>query len=215
VTLSHPALQLFVTLPLLERLHVRARLLSAPLEALAARTPHGHVADIGCGHGLLTALLAQDQQRSVLGIDPDPRKIELARASVGRLPNVTLRAAEIEQLGERDEFDAVVVADVLYLLPLERWGPFLKAARRLLKRHGQLLLKEAEADGSWRHKKTLAQEHLMVTLLGKTHASGAIGFQPRHVLEAEVKGAGFSITQTDGMGDGYTTPHVLICAERA
>ena len=208
------SLHLFDTLPLAERLFVRARLASAPLEELARLTPHGHVVDVGCGHGLLTALLAADTQRTVLGIDPDERKIQLARDSVGRLPNVTFRVATVEQLGERGEFDAVVVADVLYLLPLEQWRSFLSAAARLLKPRGQLLLKEAENDGSWRHAKTLLQEQVMVKLLGKTKGSGGLGFQTREVLEAEVKAAGLSIESVESMKAGYTTPHVLICAKR-
>lgn len=208
------ALALFDSLPLTERLFVRARLASAPLEELAAQTPHGHVVDLGCGHGLLTALLAADTQRTVLGIDTDERKIELARHSAGRLPNVTFRVATPEQLGERAEFDAAVIADVLYLLPLPHWRSFLTAAHRLLKPRGQLLLKEAEADGSWRHRKTLLQEAVMVKLLGKTRDSGGLAFQTRDTLEAEVKAAGFSIKTITSMGAGYTTPHVLICAER-
>jgi len=213
VSFTHPALALFDSLPLSERLFVRARLFSAPLEALADACPSGHVLDAGCGHGLLTAMLAVSDRRTVLGIDPDERKIELARGSAGRLPNVTFRCATIEQLGERGELDAVVVADVLYLLPLEQWSSFLAAAKRVLKPKGRLLLKEAEADGSWRHKKTLLQEQVMVRLLGRTQSSGALGFQPRNVLEAHVTAAGFRINTVAGMAAGYSTPHVLITAE--
>ena len=211
--MSHPALALFDTLPLAERLFVRARLMSAPLEELVYSCPEGHVLDAGCGHGLVTAMLAAKDRRSVLGIDPDERKIEHARNSVGRLPNVTLRVATLEQLGEQGELDAVVVADVLYLLPLAHWRSFLTAARRVLKPGGRLLLKEAEADGSWRHHKALWQEQLMVRVLGRTRDSGGLGFQPRDVLEAEVKTAGFRITRVAALGAGYTTPHVLIDAE--
>ncbi|MBL8957467.1 MAG: class I SAM-dependent methyltransferase [Myxococcaceae bacterium] len=213
MSLSHPALSLFDSLPLAERLFVRARLFSAPLEELVAACPSGHVLDAGCGHGLVTAMLAAGDQRTVLGIDPDERKIQLARDSVGRLPNVGFRVATLEQLGEQSELDAVVVADVLYLLPLEHWRSFLVAARRVLKRGGRLLLKEAEADGSWRHQKALWQEQLMVRVLGRTRDSGALGFQPRDVLESEVKTAGFRITRVAAFRSGYTTPHVLIDAE--
>ena len=130
-----PALQLFASLPVGERFHVHARAFSAPLEAVAARVPPGgRVADVGCGHGLLSALLALgDSRRSVHGVDPDPRKIEWALQGPGRLPNVTLEVGTIESLAERraGPFDAVVVCDVLYLLPLERWPDFLREARRL------------------------------------------------------------------------------------
>jgi len=208
-------LSLFDTLPLAERLFVRARLYSAPLEQIAARAPHGHVLEVGCGHGLLCALLAADSQRTVLGIDPDERKIELARASVGRLPNVTFRVSTCEQLGEREAFDAVVIADVLYLLPLEHWDSLLTAARLALRPGGQLLLKEAEADGSWRHQKALLQEHVMVRVLGKTKASGGLGFQPRSILASRVQAAGFQVRSVEGLGVGYSTPHVLLSAEKS
>src|SRR4051812_17407510 len=79
----------FSELPLKERLFVRARDFSAPLGELARRAPSGFVADIGCGHGLLTTLLAQGRSdRRVLGVDPDARKIEWARRGPGTLTNV-------------------------------------------------------------------------------------------------------------------------------
>lgn len=206
--------RLFDALPLAERLFVRARALSAPLHELERRAPNGHLLDVGCGHGLLTAMLALGSpQRTVLGIDPDERKVQLARDSVGQLPNVSFRCATAEQLGERGELDGAVIADVLYLVPVGEWRRLLGAVRALLRPGGVLLLKEAEADGSWRHQKTLLQEQLMVKLLGRTKASGGLGFQPRAVLEAEVTAAGFALTEVVALGEGFTTPHVLLCAK--
>jgi len=207
----------FDGLPLKERLFVRGRLASAPLPALAARAQGTRLLDVGCGHGVLVALLAVGfPTRRVVGIDPDERKIAWARASVGRLPNVELRACTIEALAaERaGEFDTVLVADVLYLLAAEAWPPFLHAAHTLLRAGGRLVLKEAEDDGSWRVKKTLLQEQLMVRLLRRTHSSGAVGFAPRATLEAAVRDAGFAIEETVPLARGYSTPHLLIVAKR-
>ena len=207
-------IELFDTLPLAERLFVRARLATAPLEQIAAQTPHGHVLDVGCGHGVLTALLAQDTQRTVLGIDPDARKIEWARRSVGRCANVELRACTIETLAaERPHaFDTVLVADVLYLLEPAAWAPFLRAALRLLKPGGRLVLKEAEDDGSWRVTKALLQERVMVHLFRRTHSSGSVGFQPRQVLLDALEQAGFVVEEALALARGYSTPHVLFTA---
>lgn len=214
----HPSLNVFAGLPLKERLFVRGRLASAPLAELAARAEGRDLLDVGCGHGVLVALLAVGfPERHVVGIDPDMRKIDWARASVGQEPNVELLACTIEQLAaERPgAFDTVLVADVLYLLAAPAWSPFLRAARMLLKPRGRLVLKEAEDDGSWRVKKALLQEQLMVRLLRRTHSSGAVGFAPRSVLLAALRDAGFALEETVPLSRGYSTPHLLLVARRA
>ncbi|WP_257455320.1 class I SAM-dependent methyltransferase [Archangium lipolyticum] len=213
------ALSLFSRLPPAERFHVHARAFSAPLEAIAARVPHGGtVADVGCGHGLLSGLLAlSDSRRMVHGVDPDPRKIEWARQGPGWLSNVKVEVGTVETLAARlpGHFDAVVVSDVLYLLPVERWPGFLREARRLLRPGGRLLVKEAEGDGTWKHLKCLAQEVVMVKLLGRTKAGGSLVLQSRGAVEALLRQTGFTPRETVALGAGYSTPHILYVAEAA
>ncbi len=212
-----PTRTLFDSLPRGERFHVRARAFSAPLEAVASHVPAGGtVADVGCGHGLLSALLALgDSRRTVYGVDPDPRKIAWAQQGPGRLPNVRLEVGTVESLAERlpGHFDTVVVCDVLYLLPLGRWPGFLHGLRRLLRPGGRLLLKEAEGDGSWKHRKCLAQEVVMVKLLGRTKAGGALELRPREAMEALLRQEGFLPRETVALGEGYSTPHILYMAD--
>jgi 2-polyprenyl-3-methyl-5-hydroxy-6-metoxy-1,4-benzoquinol methylase len=209
--LSDPVLGLYQRLPLRERFFVRARLWTAPLRELERRVGGGRVLEVGCGHGLLTGMLAQgDPARRVLGIDPDPRKIDWARRSVGALSNVELRAAGVEGLDAAHlaSFDSIVVADVLYLLPAARWPPLFERCAALLKPGGQLLLKEAEADGSWKHRKAVAQELVMVHLLRRTHSSGGMTLLPRARVESLLRDAGFELRETAPLS-GYSTPHVL------
>jgi len=212
------ALEAFSPLPLKERLFVRARIFSAPLVAVADRCPEGAILDVGCGHGVMIALLAVGNPgREVLGIDPDERKIAWARSGPGRLSNVSLRRGTIEDLLPELEnhFEAIVVADVLYLLPVERWGHFAGACRRLLKPGGLLLLKEADANRSWKYFKCIAQEQLMVRLLGRTQSSGGLGLKPRRFIEDLLKAHGFAMDEVVDLAKGYTTPHILFIASRA
>ncbi len=203
----------FSSLPWRERLHLYLRYASAPLEVLAAHVPPGKVADIGCGHGALTALLAAPG-RSVTALDVDPRKRDFARQSVGRLPGVRVFDGSLEELAraEGGSFDAVVVADVLYLLGPSVWVDFLQSLRALLKPGGVLVLKDAEDDGSWRYYKCLAQEQLMVRLLRRTASSGGLSFAPRAKVAAALAEAGFEVRETKSLAGGYTTPHVLFVA---
>ena len=209
------AIEAFDTLPLAERLFVRARAFSAPLEALAHRVTGRDVLDVGCGHGVLVAMLAhRSPERRVTGIDPDPRKIEWARRSVGRWPNVTLELASIEQVPV-SAFDSICIADVLYLLPPDAWRSFFTAAHEALRPGGRLLLKEAEDDGSWRASKALWQERLMVSLLRRTHSSGAIAVPRREVMLEALLAAGFVLDDVVPLAQGFTTPHVLFVAHKS
>jgi 2-polyprenyl-3-methyl-5-hydroxy-6-metoxy-1,4-benzoquinol methylase len=214
--LTHPSLAIFSSLPLLERLFVRARLWSAPLPRVAQLTQGTVMLDVGCGHGVLCAMLALGfPDRTVVGIDPDPRKIDWARRSVGKLANTRFDVMTIERLADLEpgRYDTVTVSDVLYLLPVEAWPSFLTAAHRLLRPGGRLLLKEAEDEGGWRTRKALVQEQLMVRLLGRTRGGGAIGFMKRERTVALLEQAGFQVTSIEALGQLSTTPHVLFVAQ--
>ncbi len=209
------ALEVFRTLPLSEQLFVRLRLFSAPLGALAQRISGTRVLDAGCGHGVLCALaLEAHPERHVTGIDPDPRKIAWARASVGLRPNTEFEVATVEALAQRRpaSFDTVLVADVLYLLDASAQRSFLEACRQLLVPGGRLLLKEAEADGGWRSWKALAQEQVMVKVLRRTRSSGGLGFSPREATIERLEHTGFVLTEVVSLKRWSTTPHVLFVA---
>jgi len=213
--MAHASLKVFDALPAKERWFCRARLELAPLEAVAAKASGNDILDVGCGHGVLAALLLHEHpERRVVGIDPDERKIGWANESVGKNANAEFRAVTLEALAaERPaSFDCVIIADVLCLIARSTWPPFLDAARRLTRSGGRLLLKDAENDGSWRAIKALWQERLMVHVLRRTVSTGGIGFATRPELTRYVEGAGFVVDDIESYARGYTAPHVLLTA---
>ena len=213
--MAHASLDVFTPLPAKERWFCRARLALAPLEQVAAQATGRDILDVGCGHGVLAALLLHGHpERRVVGIDPDVRKIAWANESIGKNPNAEFRACTIETLAaERPAaFDCVIVADVLCLIARDTWAPFLAAARRLLRPDGKLVLKDAENDGSWRAAKALWQERLMVHVLRRTVSTGGIGFATREELAGYLTRAGFVVDEITSYARGYTAPHVLLLA---
>ena len=212
--MAHPSLKVFDALPAKERWFCRGRLEVAPLEAVAAQVSGTSILDVGCGHGVLVALLLDGHpERRVVGIDPDARKIAWANESIGKDPRAEFRACTIDVLAaeQRTAFDCVVVADVLCLIARDLWAPLLAAAAVLLKPGGRLVLKDAENDGSWRAAKALSQEWLMVHIFRRTVSSG-IGFATRDELTDYVTRAGFVMDDVTSYARGYTTPHVLLTA---
>ena len=213
--MPHASLKVFDPLPAKERWFCRTRLKLAPLDKVATQASGTDLLDVGCGHGVLAALLLDGHpERRVVGIDPDERKIAWANESIGKNPNAEFRAVTIEALAaERPaSFDCVIIADVLCLIARDTWAPFLDAARRLLKPGGRLVLKDAENDGSWRAVKALWQERLMVHVLRRTVSTGGIGFATRDELAGFVTRAGFAVDEITSYARGYTAPHVLLTA---
>lgn len=100
--------------------------------------PRWTVGDLGCGSGHLAALLAPFVAR-VIGVDGSPEMLAGARARVGKMPNVDLRAGDLESLPvETGALDAAVLSLVLHHAP----DPVrvLREARRVLTAGGRLLV---------------------------------------------------------------------------
>ncbi len=102
------------------------------------------VLDVGCGSGE-HAVHAAARVRSVLGIDVDARRLELAARLAGEsgVDNVEFRRgdltdAETFDLLRREPFDAVLLLDILE--HLAHRGELLESVRRLLRPGGRLFV---------------------------------------------------------------------------
>jgi ubiquinone/menaquinone biosynthesis C-methylase UbiE len=109
-------------------------------EHIAAIQP-GVVVDVGCGTGTLTIAMATDLPGArVVGIDGDPKVLDLARAKAG-----SDRVEWVEGLADElpfgaGEVDAVVTTLVFHHLPLTIKRAALTEARRVLRPGGRLVV---------------------------------------------------------------------------
>ena len=210
------AVDAFAGAPPGDRLHVRLRWLTCPFGVVEREVPvAGRVLEIGCGHGLLSLYLAAcSAGREVHGVDVDEHKIALARAAADRFAaggggSVSFDVVRPGVLPD-GPFDAVVVADVLYLLsPVDRAALLTAAAQRLAP-GGRIVVKEADRVPRWKGALTVGQELLSTRVLRITQGD-EVAFAPPDELARPLRDAGLevAIRRADR---GYVHPHVLLVA---
>jgi len=211
------AIHLFDDAPRGDRFHVRARWLSCPFPAIERHVPvAGRVLEVGCGHGLLSLYLALSQpDRVVEGIDIDEHKIVLARQAADRLlPGEAAVSFAAVQPGEMPEgpFDAIVVNDVLYLMPEALRRSVLAACAERLAPDGVLLVKEVDTTPRWKFRVAHAQEVVATRILKYTEGAD-LEIAPMHDFEDQLVEHGLDVT-IQRVDRGYPHPHALLVARR-
>jgi trans-aconitate 2-methyltransferase len=108
----------------------RARPFFDLLSRVPAEKP-GFVADLGCGPGNLTALLAERwPEADVLGVDSSPEMIQAAQAESGGRGNLTFRLGDLRDWRPDRPVDVLVCSAVLQWVPdhlgvIRRWPGLL------------------------------------------------------------------------------------------
>lgn len=182
--------------------------------------PHARVLDLGCGQGLLAALLAAARERaaagdwparwpppaaaSIHGIDLLPRDVERARAAGG--PGATFDCADI-RTRELGAADAVVMLDVIHYIDEAAQDDVLRRMRAALSGGGVLLLRVADAADSLRLRLTLAADRLAMRLRGAR--VGRYHCRPVEAWKRRLGEAGFRV-EARPMSAGTPFANVLL-----
>ena len=168
--------------------------------------PAARVVDLGCGQGVLAALLAACGEdaagwpaawppapvpRSLLGIDLAAREVERARDAGG--PGMRFERDDI-RTAAFGTADAIVILDVLHYLDREAQDRVLDRAREALAPGGLIALRVADPSASLRFRITTAADRLASRLRGQR--PGAFHCRPlaawraeleRHALDVEAR----------------------------
>jgi 2-polyprenyl-3-methyl-5-hydroxy-6-metoxy-1,4-benzoquinol methylase len=214
----HPVLARAVEgLPARARFHIRGRARSFPLFALSRQVPEqGRILEVGCGHGLVAATLALESPgRELVGFDIDRDKIELARVLAAAVEaaggNLTVSVGD-GRIRPEGLWDAVIVADVLYLLAPPDQAQLVEDAARALRPGGVLVVKELDVRP--RAKFAFARlEELVATRVLRVTAGDALHWRPAARWAELIEGAGLTAA-VHRVDRGYPYPHVLITGHR-
>ncbi len=218
----HPELvRAMAGLPRGVRWHMAGRARSFPLQALCAEVPaEGRVLEIGCGHALVSASLAlQSAGRQVVGYDIDAAKIrsaeqvaEAVTAAGGNLAVSVSTGGDGDSPVPAGPWDAVVIADVLYLLSPADQEAILTASAAELAPGGVLVLKELDDHPAPKVAFARAEEVLATRVLRIT-AGSHLHWRSADDWATVLERAGLKVS-VRRVHRGYPYPHALIVGRR-
>lgn len=134
--------------------------------ASALAAPAGdRILDLGCGQGLLFALLvaARGGGAELIGIDLDASRIDVARRALGM--HASFVCADVRE-APLPRASTMVIADVLLYLSEAQQTRLLEACASALAPGGTLLLREADASAGVRFAVTRWSERFACALRG-------------------------------------------------
>jgi len=211
------AIELFDTAPRADRFHVRARWWSCPFPEIQRRVPVvGRILEVGCGHGLLSSYLALSAPgREVEGVDIDEHKIALAQAAAARLApgeaRVSFAAIEPGDLPD-GPFDAIVVNDVLYLMPEALRRDVLGACVARLGPAGVVVIKEIDVAPRWKYEVNRLQEIVATKVLRYTEGDHVEVVPMQHFAD-QLRELGLEPT-IESIDRWYPHAHAILTARR-
>jgi 2-polyprenyl-3-methyl-5-hydroxy-6-metoxy-1,4-benzoquinol methylase len=173
-------------------------------------TDEGRILDVGCGFGLFAAYFGQTHpRRRIVGIDPNERRIGIARRVAARLE---LRDHEFLVGDVRDTplagpFDAAYVLDVMHHLPQGEQRGVLARLRDLLAPGGMLVVKDITTEPRSGLLFTEALDRLMVGW------SEPLAYRHHREWGEMLVGLGFKVRMVR-VPDLLPYPHVVIAATK-
>ena len=179
--------------------------------------------DLGCGQGVLTALLlsARDRHaggswpeswaappspRAMRGVDLMVRDVERARRAAG--PSATVDCADI-RTADFGEADTVVILDVLHYVDFAAQVDVLERARAALGDEGLLLLRVGDRAPTLRFRFTDAVARVAMALRG--HRFERLYTRPLAEWKEQLERLGFSV-EAIPMSAGTPFANVLLLA---
>lgn len=123
------------------------------------------VVDLGCGYGFLPyMLMLTSKYRSIIGVDYDEEKIEVARNGYLKNERVDFHHADITKYSI-PETDVVILSDVLHYLTDVQKSDVCRRAIEAIRKEGMLIIRDGMKNEEQRHKKTLLSEWLSTKII--------------------------------------------------
>ncbi|MFC1714880.1 class I SAM-dependent methyltransferase [Candidatus Poribacteria bacterium] len=162
------ALGLYSSLSIRDRLAILARLIFCARPIMRVLKQHlpkrGLVLDLGCGYGFISHLVSTESpDMAVMGIDASSRRIRAARRSIDHKGNIEFHVADLKK-APIPQCDAVMLIDILCMLPYEVQERLLTRCYERLCDGGVLVVKDTCKSPYWKYAYVYVEDLLKAKL---------------------------------------------------
>ncbi|PIZ61676.1 hypothetical protein COY16_06230 [Candidatus Roizmanbacteria bacterium CG_4_10_14_0_2_um_filter_39_13] len=157
---------------ILHRIFITLRWLSTPYQQIISFVPkHSNVLDIGCSHGLLAAVLFENNHISrYTGLDPSKKKLVIAQQLKDLLPATHFAQCTFEDYSDQITENIITIIDVFYLLPDGEVQKILNKIHLKSSKKTVLIVNTIDKNSSFGYFFDLFQEIIMTHVLKLTHS---------------------------------------------
>ncbi len=167
---------------------------------------NGTILDLGCGYGFMCYMLQfLSEGRYITGVDYDEEKIEVASNGYLRTSRLNFYTADVTTF-PLEEYDGIVISDVLHYLPYEAQEVLLDRSIDALNDGGILIVREGNADLKERHKGTELTEFFSVKILKFNKSVTSLNFLSGESIKRIAHSKGISVEIYD---DAKYTSNVI------
>lgn len=129
-------------------------------------SPNSRILDLGCGYGRVLGLLFEHGYRNLIGMDPAPAMIEMARTRYPEIEFRELNSAPALPLPDNST-DATILFSVLTCVPTDEGQHAIVAeVRRVLRPGGLLYLSDLWLQTDARNQERYARDELKYGIYG-------------------------------------------------
>lgn len=172
----------------------------------------GQITDLGCGLGPLDYMLAMTApQRSVLGVDYDWEKIEIASRGWLKPHNLQFVNANVLDYGI-PESDVFILNDMLHYLSYDNQVVLLKRCSALLRSGGCMIVRDGDSSNGEKHKVTQLTEVLSTKVFHFNRMETPLCFTSEKQIRAMAAVCGLSVETVPN--DRYTSNEIYIMKKR-
>ncbi len=166
----------------------------------------GEILDLGCGFGItLHWLTLASPDRRGRGIDFDAFKVRVASTTAETNPKVNFEQQDLLEWTDYPACDCILLCDVLHYFPHAHKAAILRQAFRALRPGGTLIIRDALADRSKRHRKTALSERWAVRIRQNISIQG-LHFEDKEAHLKLLRETGYenvAVADNSGLGSNF------------
>lgn len=152
------------------------------------------VYDLGCGYGFSSYYLKQrSERRTVIGIDYDSDKIEVAANGYLMRDGIQFKSEDLTQ-SQFDHADVFILSDVLHYLKSEQQLDLIQKCADKLNEKGMIIIKDALADKAEEHEWTERSERWSTRWIKFNKTQNELSFFDKKRVEEWAKATNLNVS---------------------